>query len=96
MQEDAPDLDHIAKLPLVAPCTDIDLSETKPETEEVNTILPAFEALRRGYASWLTWKTDSKFVAIRVEKSSEVISATGLRMFVPTLFTYWFRTIHTS
>lgn len=73
----------------MAPWTDIDLSETKLETDEVNTTHPAPDAFRRGYASWLVWKTDSKFVAISFEKSSDVISTIGLRMFVPTLFIYW-------
>ena len=71
---------------MVAPWTDIDFSDTKPETDETNTMLPDPDVLSRGYASWLVWKTDSKFVAIKVEKSSSVKSTTGFLIFVPTLF----------
>lgn len=76
------------ELPLVAAWTDIDFSDTKPETEEVNTILPAPEALNRGYESWHMWKEDSKFVDMRIETSSAVKSTIGFLIFVPTLFIY--------
>jgi len=76
------------KLPFVAPWTDIDFSETKPETEETNTTLPIPDAFKCGYASWHMWKTDPKLVSIRVENSVLVKSVTGFRMFVPTLFIY--------
>lgn len=76
-------------LPLVAPWSVMDLSETKPDTDEVNTTLPVFDAFRNGCASWQMWKTDSKFVDIWVENSWAVNSTIGFRMFVPTLFTYW-------
>lgn len=79
---------HTDTLPFVAPWTDMFFNDTKAETDEVNTTLPAPDALRRGYASWHRWKTDSKFVANRVETSSAVKSDTGFRIFVPTLLIY--------
>lgn len=66
----------------------MDLSETKADTDEVNTTLPVFDALSNGYASWQMWKTDSKFVDIIVVNSLDVNSTIGFLMFVPTLFTY--------
>lgn len=77
------------ELPLVAPWSVMDFSETKAETDEVKTMLPAFNAFKNGCASWLMWKTDSKFVDISMENSSTVNCTIGFRMFVPTLFTYW-------
>lgn len=78
----------ISKLPFVAPWTDIDFRETKPETDEINTTLPTPDAFKSGYASWHIWKVDPKLVSTRVENSAVVKSVTGFLMFVPTLFTY--------
>uniref|UniRef100_A0A0D9XRS5 Uncharacterized protein n=1 Tax=Leersia perrieri TaxID=77586 RepID=A0A0D9XRS5_9ORYZ len=50
------------------------------ETDEMLTILPLPEGLRRGYASWLRWKQDSKLVIIKLEHSSGVSSTAGFRM----------------
>lgn len=78
----------IGELPFVAPWTDIDFRETKPETDEINTTLPTPDAFRSGYASWHMWKVDPKLVSIRRENSAVVKSIIGFRIFVPTLFTY--------
>uniref|UniRef100_A0A0E0BIL9 Uncharacterized protein n=1 Tax=Oryza glumipatula TaxID=40148 RepID=A0A0E0BIL9_9ORYZ len=43
-------------------------------------MFPLPEALRRGYASWLRWKHDSKLVAIKLDVSSGVSSTAGFRM----------------
>lgn len=60
---------------------------TKPATEDMNTILPAPDAFKRGCESWHRWYVDSKFVDIRIEYSSAVNSVVGFLMFIPTLFT---------
>jgi len=65
---------------------------TRPETEDMKMILAASEAFKRGCASWLKWKQDSRFVFIRNAKSSAVKSKVCFGMFVPTLFTYRIRT----
>lgn len=78
----------IRRLPFVAPWTDIDFSETKPETEDIKTTLPTPDALRSGYASWHIWKVDPKLVSMSLENSAAVKSIIGFRMFVPTLFIY--------
>lgn len=59
---------------------------TTPATEEMKTMLPIPDALRRGCASWQRWNVDSKLVVMRVEYSSGVNSMVGFLMFVPTLF----------
>ena len=86
----------IGKLPLVAPWTDIEFSETKPDTEEVNTMLPTPNALRGGQASWEIWKADSKLVDMRVENPTTVKSTTEFRMFLPTIFIYGSKTSQSS
>jgi hypothetical protein len=43
--------------------------------------------LRRGYASWLKWKHDSKFIPITCEQSSGVSSTAGFRNDIPAQFT---------
>ncbi|WVZ01753.1 hypothetical protein V8G54_022559, partial [Vigna mungo] len=48
-----------------------------PAAEDMKTILAASEAFRRGCASWLKWKQDSRFVLITNAKSSAVKSRVG-------------------
>jgi len=67
--------------------TDTIFVATKLATADMKMILAASEAFRRGYASWLKWKPDSRFVFIRNAKSSAVKSRVCFCMFVPTLFT---------
>ena len=62
-------------------------TDTTPQTEDSNTMLPANEAFRRGCESWLKWEVDLKFVAMTDEKSSVVYSVVNFFMFVPTLLT---------
>jgi hypothetical protein len=58
-----------------------------PAIEEMETILPFPDAFKRGCASWLKWKHESKFKAIHERYSSAVISIAGLMPPPPTLFT---------
>jgi len=67
--------------------TDAKFVATTPAIADMKMILAASEAFRRGYASWLKWKADSRFVLIRNAKSSAVKSRVCFCTFVPTLFT---------
>ena len=60
---------------------------TKLPIEELNTMLPFPDAFRRGNASWLRWKEDSKFVPIIVDNSWAVMSVALFRINIPALFT---------
>lgn len=51
-------------------------------------MLPYPDAFKRGCASWLRWKADSKLVAIINETSSAVKSVASLTNTVPALFTW--------
>ena len=64
-----------------------ELMLVRAPTEEMNTMLPFPDALRREYASWHRWYTESKLVVITFEYSSTVYSVVGFLTFVPTLFT---------
>lgn len=60
----------------------------KPETEDMNTMLPLPEAFSNGYASWLKWNDPSKFVLITLQISSSVTSAAVFNdVVLPALFT---------
>lgn len=59
----------------------------RPATEELNTMLPAPDAFRRGCASWHRWYADSKLVVMSFENSSAEYSIVGFLIFVPTLLT---------
>lgn len=61
----------------------------KPETEDMNTMLPLPEAFSNGYASWLKWSDASKFVLITLEISSSVTSTVDFNddNVLPALFT---------
>jgi len=74
--------------PFVAPyIMDPEFIATTPAMDDMKMILAASEAFRRGYASWLKWKQDSRFVFTRNEKSSAVKSRVRFSRFAPTLFT---------
>lgn len=60
---------------------------TTPAAEELNTMLPFPDAFRSGYASWLRWKEDSKFVPIIVDNSCCVMSEALFSSSMPALFT---------
>ncbi|RDX66145.1 hypothetical protein CR513_55120, partial [Mucuna pruriens] len=48
-----------------------------PATDEMNTMLPFPDALRRGYASWQRWNEESKLTVISSEYSSALYSMVG-------------------
>lgn len=50
--------------PLLAQYTDKPSTAMNAPMEEMKTMLPLPDALRRGCASWLRWKVDSKLVLI--------------------------------
>ena len=62
----------------------------EPAMEEIKMTLPLPDSFRNGCASWERWKEESKFVAIKLEYSSEVYCVTGFHPgpMPPALLTY--------
>ena len=59
-----------------------------PASEETLTMVPAPDALSRGWASWVRWNADSRLVLIINLYSSGVMATIGFTNPVPALLTY--------
>lgn len=75
-------------VPLYGPYRGVRGAAVTPATKEINTIIPFPDAFNRGCASLDRWKTDSKFVLLRVDMSSAVVFSASFGTATAALLTW--------